>query len=102
MLIWTQSYSQWFSVHLAAVNGAGFLLMCNGKSHAGKDGWRILRKSLFCHGASGWYPRLPCRNVSVPLQDSQPALLLGIVSDPDFPNVHNRLDRTPHELAVLK
>ena len=30
MLIWTQSYSQWFSVHLAAVNGAGFLLMCNG------------------------------------------------------------------------
>ena len=21
------------------------------QSHAGKDGWRILRKSLFCHGA---------------------------------------------------
>ncbi len=26
----------------------------------------------------------------------------GLSLDPDFPNVHNRLDRTPHELAVLK
>lgn len=76
--------------------------MCNGNHTLEKTAGESSAKVFFCHGASGWYPRLPCRNVSVPLQDSQPALLLGIVSDPDFPNVHNRLDRTPYELAVLK
>ena len=101
MLIWLKVISNGFPF-IWRCEWSRFSAHVQWQSHAGKDGWRILRKSLFCRGASGWYPRLPCRNVSVPLQDSQPALLLGIVSDPDFPNVHNRLDRTPHELAVLK
>ena len=56
MLIWPQSYSQWFSVHLAAVNGAGFLLMCNGNHTLEKTAGESSAKVFFVMVLPGGIP----------------------------------------------